>query len=122
VLARRFSDLETPSTSLSVWLSALRLLARLPGAVSEEPLFCDTNAIFGPTSGAQIRQLYPLEAYDSPLWAAVTVYSDAIYGCPMRRLALAAHDPVWRYRLVNLGPLPLGAAPSVPCSVSRGDS
>jgi hypothetical protein len=55
-------------------LSALRLLARLPGGVSKSFWFRDTNAIFSPTCGAQIRQLYPLEAYDSPLWAAVTVY------------------------------------------------
>lgn len=59
--------------------------------------FRDSNAIVGPTRGARVRRLYPLAAYDSPLWAGVTLYSDGIYGCPMRRLALAAHGPVWRY-------------------------
>jgi para-nitrobenzyl esterase len=59
--------------------------------------FRDTNSIAGSTSGARVRRLYPLEAYDSPLWATVSVFSDAIYTCPIRRLAHTAPGPVWRY-------------------------
>jgi para-nitrobenzyl esterase len=59
--------------------------------------FRDTNAIAGANRGAEVRRQYPVEAYDSALWATVAVFSDAIYTCPMRRLAHAAHGPVWRY-------------------------
>jgi para-nitrobenzyl esterase len=59
--------------------------------------FRDTNAIAGATSGTAFRRQYPVDAYESPLWAAVTAYSDAVYGCPMRRLALEVQGPVWRY-------------------------
>jgi para-nitrobenzyl esterase len=43
--------------------------------------------------------LYPVADYDSNAWAAVAMFSDAIYTCPTRRLALAAapHAPTYRY-------------------------
>jgi para-nitrobenzyl esterase len=59
----------------------------------------DTNGIGGPPLGAQIRSLYPLSAYDSLFWSTVTAATDALRGCPTRRLANAVSQgaPVWRY-------------------------
>jgi para-nitrobenzyl esterase len=57
----------------------------------------DTDEIAGSALGDQVRVLYPAEEYDSPLWAAVATFTDAIYTCPMRRLGLTADGPVWRY-------------------------
>jgi len=59
--------------------------------------FRDTNGIGGASRGAEIRRQYPPQAYDSAMWAAVAAYSDAIYTCPMRRLASTTNGPVWRY-------------------------
>jgi para-nitrobenzyl esterase len=49
-------------------------------------------------TGAAVK-LYPLAAYDSYRWALNTMFTDAIYTCPTRRLAVAAsgHGPVYRY-------------------------
>ena len=57
----------------------------------------DTNALVGPQHGSELRQLYPVVAYDSAFWASVAAYSDAHYTCPIRRLALANQAPVYRY-------------------------
>lgn len=55
--------------------------------------------IGGPPLGAQIRSLYPPAAYPSLFWSAVTAATDALRGCPTRRLAntVAGGAPVWRY-------------------------
>lgn len=57
----------------------------------------DTNFLVSPQAGHRVRQLYPTDAYDSPMWAAITAFSDALYTCPIRRLGLATDGPVWRY-------------------------
>ncbi len=59
----------------------------------------DTNSIGGAPLGAQIRSLYPPSAYPSLLWSTVTAATDAVRGCPTRRLAntVAGGAPVWRY-------------------------
>jgi para-nitrobenzyl esterase len=59
----------------------------------------DTNAIGGPAFGGKIRSLYPPRAYDSLLWSTVTAATDALRGCPTRRLAnaVAGGALVWRY-------------------------
>jgi para-nitrobenzyl esterase len=56
-----------------------------------------TNKLVGKDNGPQVRDLYPLSGYDSPYWDAAAIYTDAIYTCPMRRLALATTGPVYRY-------------------------
>lgn len=63
----------------------------------------DTNAIGGAPLGAQIRSLYPPEAYDSLLWSTVTAVTDAKRGCPTRRLAntVTGGAPVWRYLYIH---------------------
>jgi para-nitrobenzyl esterase len=57
----------------------------------------DTDEIAGAAVGDAVRALYPADAYDSELWAAIAAFTDAIYTCPMRRVGLAADGPVWRY-------------------------
>jgi para-nitrobenzyl esterase len=57
----------------------------------------DTDALVGPERGDAARALYPVDRYGSPLGAAVALYTDATFACPMRRLALASDGPVWRY-------------------------
>jgi para-nitrobenzyl esterase len=59
----------------------------------------ETNAVVGAHLGGRARALYAPSAYDSLLWSAITMRSDAVHGCPTRRLAnaLAAHGLVWRY-------------------------
>lgn len=59
--------------------------------------YLDTSIIAGPQRGPHLRRLYPLHAFDSPMWDSITVWTDGIYVCPMRRLALASGGPVWRY-------------------------
>lgn len=59
--------------------------------------FRDTNAVVGPQHGAEARSLYPLADYDSAFWSTIGLMTDAVYTCPMRRLALATHGPVYRY-------------------------
>ena len=59
----------------------------------------DTAALVGPHYSARARSLYPPSAYDSRLWAYITMLTDAKRGCPTRQLANAAafQAPVWRY-------------------------
>jgi len=56
-----------------------------------------TNLLVGRGHGQQARRLYPLRRYDSPYWDTVRMYTDAVYTCPMRRLALASRGRVYRY-------------------------
>jgi para-nitrobenzyl esterase len=56
-----------------------------------------TNILAGKNHGPQARRLYPLRRYDSLYWDTVGMYTDAIYTCPMRRLALATRGRVYRY-------------------------
>lgn len=57
----------------------------------------DTNAITGPSNGPTVRAMYPPEAYGSRLWASVAAFTDGIYTCSMRRLALTSRGVVYRY-------------------------
>ena len=60
----------------------------------------DTNAIVGPSYGSRARSLYPPSSYDSLFWSMITLRTDAVRGCPTRRLANAAAQrgaPVWRW-------------------------
>jgi para-nitrobenzyl esterase len=59
----------------------------------------DTISLVGPKFAAAARAAYPATSYDSLLWAYITMRTDAVRGCPTRRLAntVAAHAPVWRY-------------------------
>jgi para-nitrobenzyl esterase len=57
----------------------------------------DTGDIVGPQASRIVRTLYPVDEYDSPGWAANAFFSDAIWTCPIRRLALASSGPVYRY-------------------------
>jgi len=56
-----------------------------------------TNMLVGRSHGPQARRLYPLSRYDSPYWDTVGMYTDAIYACPIRRLALDSRGRVYRY-------------------------
>lgn len=71
----------------------------LQGSARYKPQFWlgDTDDITGAANGATVRSLYPPESHESLVQAAVAVFTDAIYGCPMRRLALASNGPVFRY-------------------------
>ena len=70
-----------------------------PGPYTTDNWVRDTNAIGGSPLGAQIRSLYPPSAYDALIWSTVTASTDALRGCPTRRLAntVSQGAPVWRY-------------------------
>jgi para-nitrobenzyl esterase len=70
-----------------------------PGSYTTDFWVRDTNGIGGASLGEQIRSLYPPDAYDSLLWSTVTAATDAVRGCPTRRLAntVAGGATVWRY-------------------------
>jgi para-nitrobenzyl esterase len=57
----------------------------------------DTKDLVGPQNGAEARNLYPLESFDSALWSTIGLFTDAIYTCPIRQLAFANGGPVYRY-------------------------
>jgi carboxylesterase type B len=57
----------------------------------------DTNELVGPQNGAELRSLYPVDDYASAFWATIAAVTDAVYTCPIRRLALANQAPVYRY-------------------------
>jgi len=57
----------------------------------------DTNQLVGPSYADQVRSLYPVASYDSLLWAYITMRTDAVRGCPVRRLAGYVQAPVYRY-------------------------
>ena len=59
----------------------------------------ETNSLVGWRLGSRARSLYPATDYDSLLWSSITMRTDAVHGCPTRRLAnlVAAKAPVWRY-------------------------
>jgi para-nitrobenzyl esterase len=57
----------------------------------------DTNWLVGAQRGQQLRNLYPVKDYDSSFWASIAAFSDGVYTCPIRRLALANNAPVYRY-------------------------
>ena len=59
----------------------------------------ETNSLVGPRFGSRARSLYPPSEYDSLLWSTITMQTDAVRGCPTRRLAtaVASQAPVWRY-------------------------
>lgn len=57
----------------------------------------DTNAVAGAQNGVTVRAMYPTDQFGSPLWSTVAAFTDAVYSCPIRRLALTSRSPVWRY-------------------------
>jgi para-nitrobenzyl esterase len=69
----------------------------------------DSDALVGAEHAETARALYAPELYDSYLGASIALYTDAIFTCPMRRLALAAAGPVWRYLYIH----PLANDPDV---------
>lgn len=72
----------------------------------------DSNAVVGSQNGVTARRLYPVSDYDSAFWATIGLFTDAVYTCPMRRLALASRGPVYRYLFTHRyqnDPLPAAA-------------
>jgi para-nitrobenzyl esterase len=57
----------------------------------------DTNRLVGPQNGEELRRLYPVDDYASAFSATIAAFTDAVYTCPIRRLALASHAGVHRY-------------------------
>ncbi|MDX6274599.1 MAG: para-nitrobenzyl esterase, partial [Frankiales bacterium] len=57
----------------------------------------DTNGLVGPQNGRRARSLYPSSDFDSAYWATIGLITDAVYTCPMRRVALGGRGPVFRY-------------------------
>jgi para-nitrobenzyl esterase len=57
----------------------------------------DTEALVGPQRAEQLRDLYPRSDYESLWWNLVTALTDAVRGCPTRRLALANPAPTYRW-------------------------
>lgn len=57
----------------------------------------DSNNLVGAQNGAAVRRLYPVEQYGSPFWSSIGLITDAVYTCPIRRVALANNAPVYRY-------------------------
>jgi para-nitrobenzyl esterase len=55
------------------------------------------QALVGTSAADSVRALYAVDEYGSHLAASVAAFSDAIYTCPARRLAMAAGGPVYRY-------------------------
>ena len=64
----------------------------------------ETNSMVGWRLGSKARSLYPASDYDSLLWSSITMRTDAVRGCPTRRLAnlVAAKAPVWRYLYTHI--------------------
>jgi para-nitrobenzyl esterase len=60
---------------------------------------------FGSTVANQILTLYPVSAYDAPIYALIAVDSDSLITCRDREVARAAtgasRPPVWRYLYVH---------------------
>jgi para-nitrobenzyl esterase len=57
----------------------------------------DTNALVGAKRGDAARKLYPVATYGSREWSYITMRTDAVLGCPTRRLANAVTAPTWRW-------------------------
>jgi para-nitrobenzyl esterase len=57
----------------------------------------DTGRLVAPDAARAVQSLFPVGAYDGALWAAVAAYTDGVYACPIRALALTSSGPVWRY-------------------------
>lgn len=57
----------------------------------------DIKNLVGGPNAARAARLYPVDAYDAPIWATMALASDAAYTCPIRRLALAGGAEVYRY-------------------------
>ncbi len=74
----------------------------LPDPYSHKVWIRDTTQLIGPEKAAAARALYPPSDYDSRAWAFVTMETDAVRGCPTRRLANAADGPTWRYLYTNV--------------------
>jgi len=68
-----------------------------PNPMSWDLYVLFSNSLVGETYGAKARILYPTSSYDSVFWTYVQLGSDAIYTCPVRRLALANHRPTYRF-------------------------
>ena len=65
--------------------------------------FVDASTdLLGPDVAEEARALYPPNEYDSRAWAFVTMATDAVWGCPTRRLANSADGPTWRYLYTNV--------------------
>ena len=68
------------------------------GAAFGQNAYADTTkSIVAPDAGPIVRSLYPIHAYDNALWAAIALWTDGIYTCPIRALASTSSGPVWRY-------------------------
>jgi para-nitrobenzyl esterase len=69
----------------------------VPDPYTNDDWVRDSNELVGPQRGTQARSLYPPDVYGSNLWAYLTMRTDAVRGCPTRRLANSVRAPVWRY-------------------------
>jgi para-nitrobenzyl esterase len=69
----------------------------LPEHYSRKQYERDSNDLLGPNLGRQARALYTPTAYGSRAWAWVTLRTDAVRGCPTRRMVNALTTPVWRW-------------------------
>jgi para-nitrobenzyl esterase len=58
-----------------------------------------TTLLVGPSLASKARALYPTNLYESSKWAYIAMATDAVRGCPTRRLANAnvAHAATYRY-------------------------
>ena len=69
----------------------------LPKRYSRRDWIRDTNDLIGREHAAEARALYRPSAYGSRAWAFITMRTDAVRGCPTRRLANAVDAPTWRW-------------------------
>lgn len=69
-----------------------------PHPYTERMWVRDTNFLLGPQRGERARNLYPTDAYGgSRFWSYITMRTDAVRGCPTRRIANEVEAPVWRW-------------------------
>jgi len=69
----------------------------IPNPMSWDQYVLFSNNLVGEAFGAKARALYSPSSYQSILWTFLSLGSDAIYTCPVRRLALANQHPTYRF-------------------------
>jgi para-nitrobenzyl esterase len=72
-------------------------ITSVPNPMSWDQYVLFSNNLVGEAFAAKARAQYPPSAYESTLWAFLTLGSDAIYSCPVRSLGLANHHPTYRF-------------------------
>jgi para-nitrobenzyl esterase len=73
------------------------ILLGMPDPYLHRHWVADTIALVGAQRAPMLQALYGRDKYEDLVWSFITAATDAVRGCPTRRLAGIAPGPTWRW-------------------------